>query len=242
MGSGPPRFTGSSATICNYTRDREVIGKTDWRCETLKSRHFFDSAAQTWDSRPGTDKAKNAVEAALCALELREGDIVLDIGCGTGVAIPEIAKAVGAGGKVIGLDFSHGMLVQAGGKKLSPSAVYVQADAHRLPVSSESIDAILCFAAFAHFTGKDAFLREAHRVLHADGKVALCHPMSSAELNRFHRNVGDAVGNDVLPEAERVAAVARKTGFDVDKALEKTGLYMVALRKPPSTNAYSSAQ
>jgi ubiquinone/menaquinone biosynthesis C-methylase UbiE len=167
---------------------------------------------------------------------------VLDIGCGTGISIPELSSAVGANGTVIGLDFSYTMLAQASAKKLASNAACVQGDAHVLPVRSDSVDAVLCFAAFAHFAGKEAFLEEVYRVLRPGGALVICHAMSSAELNRFHKSVGDEVGNDVLPDAERVAAMGRESGFVVDKTIEKPGLYMVAFRKPPETSTCSSAQ
>jgi ubiquinone/menaquinone biosynthesis C-methylase UbiE len=167
---------------------------------------------------------------------------VLDIGCGTGISIPEVAKALGTSGMVMGLDFSHTMLTEASTKRLASNAVYIQGDAHLLPIRSESVDAALCFAAFAHFADKKTFLREVYRVLRPSGRIVICHAMSSAELNEFHRGVGDEVGNDILPDIERVADMGRENGFAMDRAIEKPGLYMVALRKPLRTSAHASAQ
>jgi len=208
----------------------------------VNARHFFDSAARAWDSRPPTGDATRAIRAAVRALGPRDGDVVLDIGCGTGISIPELSSAVGANGTVIGLDFSYAMLVQASAKKLAQNVAYTQGDAHVLPVRSEGVDGVLCFAAFAHFGDKKAFLEEAYRVLRPGGRIVICHAMSSAELNRFHRNVGDEVGGDVLPDAERVAAMGQEGGFAVDDAIEKPGLYMVALRRPLETSTCCSPQ
>jgi len=134
------------------------------------------------------------------------------------------------------------MLAHASTKKLASNVAYVLGDAHLLPIRSERMDGALCFAAFAHFAGKKAFLREVYRVLRPSGRIVICHAMSSAELNRFHKGVGDEIGNDILPDAERVAAMGRENGFVVDKTIEKPGLYLVALRKPLGTSAYSSAE
>lgn len=46
-------------------------------------------------------------------LDLREGDTVLDVGCGTGLNFPTLAEAVGPTGRVIGLDRSSAMLNMA---------------------------------------------------------------------------------------------------------------------------------
>jgi len=44
---------------------------------------------------------------------IREGDTVLDIGCGTGKNFPFIQERIGPGGRLIGLDFTPAMLEQA---------------------------------------------------------------------------------------------------------------------------------
>ena len=50
---------------------------------------------------------------AVAHLELRRGDSVLDVGCGTGVNLPHLCEAVGPAGHVYGVDISPGMLRKA---------------------------------------------------------------------------------------------------------------------------------
>lgn len=50
---------------------------------------------------------------AVARLGLREGDSVLDIGCGTGVNLSGLRRAVGGAGHVFGVDISPGMLRKA---------------------------------------------------------------------------------------------------------------------------------
>lgn len=52
-------------------------------------------------------------EKAIKALKLRAGDIVVEIGCGTGLNFPLLEKAVGPKGKIIGVDLTDAMLSQA---------------------------------------------------------------------------------------------------------------------------------
>jgi ubiquinone/menaquinone biosynthesis C-methylase UbiE len=50
---------------------------------------------------------------AVAALNLNPGDVVLEIGAGTGRNFPYLVDAVGPSGKVIGVDASEGMLAEA---------------------------------------------------------------------------------------------------------------------------------
>ncbi len=50
---------------------------------------------------------------AIERLALRPGETVLDLGCGTGLSLPHLSQAVGASGKVIGVEQCPEMLAQA---------------------------------------------------------------------------------------------------------------------------------
>jgi len=51
--------------------------------------------------------------AAIELLELRSGETVCDVACGTGAVLPELARRVGMGGRVIGIEQSPEMAQQA---------------------------------------------------------------------------------------------------------------------------------
>ena len=78
------------------------------------SREFYDRWAGVYDVvaeyTPGIRRVRG--RAAL-SLELEPGDIVLDLGCGTGANLPFLADRVEPGGLVIGLDMTRGVLERA---------------------------------------------------------------------------------------------------------------------------------
>ncbi|NEA48310.1 methyltransferase domain-containing protein, partial [Streptomyces sp. SID10815] len=74
-------------------------------------REFFTARAADWDGKFPDDGP--AYAAAVAELGLREGDRVLDAGCGTGRALPELRAAVGASGVVVGVDLTWAMLAAA---------------------------------------------------------------------------------------------------------------------------------
>ncbi len=52
-------------------------------------------------------------EMAIKALNLRPGDTVVEIGCGTGLNFPLLQEAVGPAGKIMGVDLTDAMLAEA---------------------------------------------------------------------------------------------------------------------------------
>lgn len=74
--------------------------------------------------------------AGIAGLRLRPGDVVFDVGCGTGLDLAPVHAAVGDGGGFVGLDASPQMLAQAArrARRLHwPAVTLVPGDAPRPP-------------------------------------------------------------------------------------------------------------
>ena len=67
-----------------------------------------------------TRRINRVRERAIAALQLRSGETVLDAGCGTGWCFPHLARAIGAGGRLLAFDPSPEMLALARGRALEP--------------------------------------------------------------------------------------------------------------------------
>ena len=103
---------------------------------------------------------------------IRNGGSVLDLCTGTATVLPLLAEKVGRKGKVVGVDFSHGMLTVAQGKTRSLYNVFlVEADAGCLPFVHGSFDAVTCSHAFYELKGdtQNRALQEIVRVLKPGG-------------------------------------------------------------------------
>jgi ubiquinone/menaquinone biosynthesis C-methylase UbiE len=105
-------------------------------------------------------------------LPMRNGGSVLDICTGTASVLSHLQAKVGRDGRVIGVDFSHGMLNVAREKtRTFPNVTLVEADAAYLPFARGSFDAITCSHAFYELKGETqrCALREILRVLKPNG-------------------------------------------------------------------------
>jgi len=74
----------------------------------------YDRGARFYDAVSGERLVyRRGRIAGIALVGLREGDTVLDVGCGTGLNLSPLVDAVGATGRVIGLDRSAAMLAMA---------------------------------------------------------------------------------------------------------------------------------
>ncbi|MEU1038486.1 methyltransferase domain-containing protein [Streptomyces sp. NPDC005907] len=143
-------------------------------------QEFFTARAADWDARFPDDGP--AYAAAVAELGLREGDRVLDAGCGTGRALPPLRAAVGASGVVIGADLTSAMLEAAVRAGRDRDGRLLRADVAALPVRTGSLDAVFGAGLIAHLPHPGEDLRELARVVRPGGVLALFHPIGRAAL------------------------------------------------------------
>lgn len=149
-----------------------------------KTQAFFAARATTWDTRFGDDLP--AYAAAVAEADLPAGSIVIDVGCGTGRALPAIRDAVGPGGSVVGIDLTPQMLAVAQPRAAASRAPLVLADARSLPIADAAADAVFAAGLVTHLPDADAGLRELARVTRPGGRLVLFHPSGRAALAARH--------------------------------------------------------
>jgi ubiquinone/menaquinone biosynthesis C-methylase UbiE len=114
--------------------------------------------------------------------DLHNGCIFLDLCAGTGSTA---LRAASSGIRVIGIDFSEGMLQQASRKSAGiPSLSWVQADVRALPVRSCSVDRITCSYAMYELSGTARLdvMREVTRTLKPGGMFLMMEHLPPRRL------------------------------------------------------------
>jgi ubiquinone/menaquinone biosynthesis C-methylase UbiE len=135
-----------------------------------------EAAARAWlEEQAAHPFIREVGQRSMEALDLRAGERVLDVGCGTGVFLPAVAAVVGSGGRVVGLDHSEAFLREARARVadqgLEAVVSLVSADAQRLPFDDDSFDAAHTERVLMHLEDPDGAIRELRRVVRPGGRV-----------------------------------------------------------------------
>ena len=108
------------------------------------------------------------------ALQLKAGESVLDVGCGSGLLAYDMSALVGAGGRVVGIDNSPDMLMLAKQRCADlPQVQLKQSEADSLPEDAESFHAVTCVQVLLYLSDVPAALSEMYRVLKPGGRIAI---------------------------------------------------------------------
>ncbi|PBC65447.1 SAM-dependent methyltransferase [Streptomyces sp. Tue6028] len=190
-------------------------------------QEFFAARAAGWDARFPDDEP--AYAAAVAAMGLREGDRVLDAGCGTGRALPPLRAAVGASGTVIGADLTPAMLEAAVRAGRDRDGQLLLTDVAALPLRTETLDAVFGAGLVSHLPEPAENLRELARVVRPGGTLALFHPVGRAALAARQ-------GRQITPDDLRAEANLRPlladAGWEMTSYLdEDTRFLALAVRR-----------
>jgi ubiquinone/menaquinone biosynthesis C-methylase UbiE len=163
---------------------------------------------------------------------LRDGERVVDIGCGTGAAARFAAEKVGSSGRVAGVDVNAGMIDVARSVAPPRGAVieWFENSAYQLPFEEDEFDVALCAQTLQFLEDRPLALAEIHRVLEPGGRVAVSLWCSIERSPYFHvlvqaitKHVGAETAAGLraafgLSDAEAIRALLTGAGFRNVKA------------------------
>ncbi len=162
--------------------------------------------------------------ALLGEAALKQGELVLDVACGTGVVAREAAALVGVGGSVTAIDRNPEMVALA---RSLPEALRANVDWHvgdaaALPFSNAVFDVVLCQHALPFFPDRVAATREMRRVLKPGGR-ALGLVLQGVERHAVFETLMGCVARELS-----VPVAAVQLPFALSNAAELGALYTTA--------------
>ena len=167
-----------------------------------------------------TSSASLSCGRALDVAAPREGEDLVDLGCGRGGDVVRAAARVGPLGSATGVDASDRMLAAAAEALAgSPNARVVKSDLSAIPLPDRSADVVVSNCAINHAPDKRAVYREVFRLLRPGGRFAVSDVVSEEELPESVRNdpaAWAACYGGSIPEADYLAAITGAGLRDVD--------------------------
>ncbi len=165
----------------------------------------------------------------------KPSSVVVDLCCGTGDLALTLRKV--AAGTVIGTDFCHPMLVQAGEKAATDRqrVTFLEADSLCLPFCDAAVDVVTVAFGFRNLANYRRGLEEMHRVLRPGGMAAILEfshvqwPLFGPLFRAYFRRVLPTLGSWIsgvrgpyqylpdsvsrFPDQESLAQALRESGF-----------------------------
>jgi len=139
----------------------------EWEKKRQTMRHY-DQSATVYDAQY-YEEQEAKINAALNSLSLREGGLVLDAGCGTGLLFPHVAEEVKL---VVGIDISALILKEAE-KRVEQhfNTALIRADVDYAPFPNETFDVVFAITLLQNTPNPNLTLNEMKRVTKRDATI-----------------------------------------------------------------------
>jgi SAM-dependent methyltransferase len=209
----------------NHTAERVFVPRFD-QVDTSDP----DACAAFLDLAHSLEGVRRWKRISFDLLDIKQGDRILDIGCGTGADATALATLVGAAGRVVGVDRSQAFVTLAlrRAAPLGLPVTFLQADIHALPFENESfgrtrIDRVLHF-----LPDPNRALRETMRVTSRGGRIVVTEPdWRTLIVEGGDDRLGTVIlaGSTTQPGAaigSRLATMMRQVGLQVDDCHDAT--------------------
>jgi len=152
--------------------------------------------------------------------KIKEGDTVLDLGCGAGFDCFLASRKVGKTGKIIGIDMTEEMIEMANAnaeKQGVKNVEFVLSEIEKLPIKDDSVDVIITNCVINLTPDKTETFKEAYRVLRKGGKMYVSDIVLLKELSKQQREDKNLLTGCVAGALLRDNYLdkIKKAGFDI---------------------------
>lgn len=172
--------------------------------------------------------------------KIKNGDIILDLACGTGVVTKKISSKIGTTGKVIGVDISPRPIEIARKWNTRKNVKFVVSDVEKMKFDEE-FDAVTCQYGLMFFPDIQLALRNVRKFLKKDGRITVAvhgnkksTPYFSCISNAVLRFIPDFIPLGT-PTVHRFGTKNLLRGIFTKAGFKKIKIYELNFRYSPGT-------
>jgi len=228
------RVNSYNQSVIAYYDQAEVSYRDIWDLDRSMALHYGyrDHTVKTF---PESLLKMNQVLAS--ALHPASGSRILDAGCGVGGSSIFLAKHHGC--RMVGISLSEKQVASAKANaaknNLADKCTFLVADYTKTGFDDHSFDAVWALESVCHATDKQAFLKEAARLLRPGGKLVVAdgfrYPGLDKESRLLIRQWLDGWSIHDLETIENMKRYAEASGFGAPEVKDLSPFIMHASRR-----------
>jgi ubiquinone/menaquinone biosynthesis C-methylase UbiE len=220
---GKIALSGNSDCCC-------MPGECGTDISPIKAAGLIGYDAKDLESIPQSSILGVGCGAPIKLADLKEGEVIVDIGSGAGIDAFLAANIVGKSGRVIGIDMTDEMLEKA--RKNSMDGKYTNVEFKKgdvedsIPLSDYSVDAVISNCVINLTLDKIKAFKEIHRILKKGGRMVISDLITSKEM-QMHETSSEqwcACIDGALTKENYLDAIT-KAGFNNIRILDER-IYM----------------
>ena len=196
------------------TDGKEIERLNQLQCDFFRDIvHLFDP--------PLPEGVPKRLKKIVSSADISKGNIVLDLGTGTGILIPIIQEYEPE--KIYGCDISDAMLARM--KEQYAYAEPILADARDLTLPDKSVDVVFMNACYPNIVDKRATFTNISRMMKHGGRMVISHPMGKSFIDLIRDQTTFPL--DDFPDRIKAAVLLKPFGFEIKEFVDESKLYIM---------------
>jgi SAM-dependent methyltransferase len=187
-------------------------------------RDFFSELMHVFDP-PLPEGVLERLKKIVACARIGKGDVVLDVGTGTGILVPLIQ--VYEPETIVACDLSDLMLAHL--QELYPYAKTIASDVRDLTLSDQSIDVVFLNACYPNIVDKPTSFENISRMMKRGGRMVISHPMGRSFIDSLKGKSPFPL--DDFPEKAEAETLLEPYELDITDFVDEPNLYILIATK-----------